>query len=76
MIHPSIEAGMTNAMVRSLARALDLGDVAELPTQPCLSSRVETGIRIDPGDLAFVESVEARLTEMTPKGATLRCRAW
>jgi len=74
VVHPFIEAGMTKAMVRSLARALGLGDIAELPAQPCLSSRVETGIRIDPDDLAFVERVEARLAEMTPKGATLRCR--
>ena len=74
VVHPFIEAGMTKAMVRSLARALGLGDIAELPAQPCLSSRVETGIRIDPDDLAFVERVEARLAEITPLGTALRCR--
>ena len=34
--------------VRALARHLGLGEVAELPASPCLSSRVETGIAIDP----------------------------
>mgnify|MGYP002651610194 CR=1 FL=1 len=46
--HPYVEAGLDKATVRSLARALGLGSVAELPAAPCLSSRVETGIAIEP----------------------------
>lgn len=73
VVHPLVEARVTKAQVRALARALDLGDIAELPAQPCLSSRVETGIAIDADDLAFVGRVEARLTALIP-GGTVRCR--
>jgi uncharacterized protein len=72
--HPYVEAQMTKADVRALTRTLGLGGIAELPAQPCLASRVETGIAIDAGDLAFVEAVESRLEALAPKGATLRCR--
>ena len=71
--HPFIEAGFNKAAVRDLARQLDLGEVAELPASPCLSSRVETGIRIEPALLAFVHSVENLLRrELVPR--TVRCR--
>jgi uncharacterized protein len=74
VVHPLIEAGMTKAAVRSLARELGLAAVAELPAQPCLASRVETGIAIDADDLAFVEQVETRLAAFAPAISTLRCR--
>ena len=74
VVHPFVEAEMTKAEVRALARRLGLADIAELPAQPCLASRVETGIAIDAGDLAFVESTERRLAAVATKGATLRCR--
>jgi len=74
VVHPFIEAQMTKSDIRGLARSLGLTDIAELPAQPCLASRVETGIAIDADDLAFVEKVEARLAALAPKGATLRCR--
>lgn len=45
----------------------------DLPAQPCLASRIETGLRIDPGDLAFVSSVETALAGIAP-GENLRCR--
>lgn len=70
--HPFVEAGVGKAGVRSLARALGLNHLAELPAQPCLSSRVETGIPIEPADLAFVERVEAALRPLV--GGELRCR--
>jgi uncharacterized protein len=74
VVHPFVEARMTKPDVRALARSLGLADIAELPAQPCLASRVETGIAIDADDLAFVETVETRLAALAPKGATLRCR--
>lgn len=74
VVHPFVEAGMTKAAVRELARHLGLGDIAELPAQPCLASRVETGIAIDADDLALVELVETELAALAPRGATLRCR--
>lgn len=74
VVHPLIEARMTKSDVRALARSLGLGGIAELPAQPCLSSRVETGIAIDAGDLAFIEKAERLLADEAPQGATLRCR--
>jgi uncharacterized protein len=74
VVHPYIEATMDKAAVRVLARQLGLHEVAELPAQPCLASRVETGIAIDPTDLAFVDLVETRLTPLVSAGAALRCR--
>ena len=72
--HPFVEAGMTKAAVRALARDFGLGDIAELPAQPCLSSRVETGIAISAADLAFVALMERTLAPLLPAGADLRCR--
>ncbi len=74
VVHPYIEAGMDKAAVRALARALGADDVAELPAQPCLASRVETGIAIDASDLAFVDRVETALAHALPVAATVRCR--
>lgn len=71
--HPYVESEIDKAGVRELARQLGLDDVAELPAAPCLSSRVETGIRIDPDVLLAVDAVERRLRKaLTPN--TVRCR--
>ncbi|MDQ0391512.1 adenine nucleotide alpha hydrolase [Labrys monachus] len=71
--HPFVEADMRKADVRAAARRLGLGAVAELPASPCLSSRVETGIPIDPATLVFAHEVEQFVTaEIAP--ATVRCR--
>ena len=74
VVHPYVEAGMTKDDVRKLARAIGLDAISELAAQPCLASRVETGIAIDAGDLAFVESTERSLSELAGPQATLRCR--
>jgi len=71
--HPFVEAGLRKSDVRQLARHLGLGDIAELPASPCLSSRVETGIAIDPAVLALIHSTERLVSEvLSPK--TVRCR--
>ena len=71
--HPYVEAGIDKPAVRGLARALGLDDLAELPAAPCLSSRIETGIAIDPRVLPVVNEVEQWLgAEIAP--ATVRCR--
>lgn len=62
--HPFVEAGLNKAAVRALARALGLVEVADLPAAPCLSSRVETGLRIEADHLAFIHAVETRVAEM------------
>ena len=71
--HPYVEAGIDKAGVRVLARHLDLGEIAELPASPCLSSRIETGIAIDPDELALVHEVE-RLIGARLGAPTVRCR--
>ncbi|HLN07926.1 MAG TPA: adenine nucleotide alpha hydrolase [Xanthobacteraceae bacterium] len=74
VVHPYVEAGIDKAAIRALARGLSLFDLAELPAQPCLASRIETGIAVDADDLAFVDQVERRLSAQVPVGATVRCR--
>jgi pyridinium-3,5-biscarboxylic acid mononucleotide sulfurtransferase len=71
--HPYVEAGIDKAGVRAIARLLGLGEVAELPASPCLSSRVETGIAIDPAELALIHAVET-LVGRELAAATVRCR--
>jgi uncharacterized protein len=71
--HPFVEAGIDKAMVRALAAELGLGDVADLPSAPCLSSRVETGIAIEAPVLRMIEEAEILLREtLAPR--TVRCR--
>jgi uncharacterized protein len=71
--HPYLEAGIGKAGVRAIARELGLGDLAELPASPCLSSRIETAIVIDPEVLTAVHAVELFVgTRLSPK--TVRCR--
>ena len=71
--HPFVEAHIDKQSVRAISRYLGLGDVAELPASPCLSSRIETGIAIDPVMLACVHESEGLVgRELAPK--TVRCR--
>jgi uncharacterized protein len=71
--HPFVEAGIDKDSIRGLARALGLGELSELPAAPCLSSRIETGIRIEPDVLALVHRVERLLSrELEPQA--VRCR--
>ena len=74
VVHPYVEAGATKRDIYELAQALGLHDLATLPAQPCLASRVETGIAIDPSDLAFVDAVEAKLASKLGGASTVRCR--
>ncbi|WP_246689852.1 adenine nucleotide alpha hydrolase [Methylobacterium sp. WL116] len=73
--HPYVEAGLDKAAVRRLSRDLGLGAVAELPSAPCLSSRVETGIRIEPEVLAFIHAVERRAVGRLQGGVLVRVEA-
>ncbi len=74
VVHPLIEAKIDKAAVRAIARAHDLLDLAVLPSQPCLSSRIETGIAIDADDLAFVHKLETDTRGLVGAGASVRCR--
>ena len=72
--HPFVEADMDKAAVRSLARALGLTAVAELPASPCLASRIETGIAVAPQLLGFVHAVESLVRAKIGDGLPVRCR--
>lgn len=71
--HPFVEAAVDKASVRAIARHLALDDVADLPSAPCLSSRIETGIAIDPAMLACVHAAE-QLVAAALSPLTVRCR--
>lgn len=70
---PYVEAGIGKAEIRAIARAEGLPAVAALPAQPCLASRVETGIAIRADDLGFVHRVEQALAARFGPGDH-RCR--
>jgi uncharacterized protein len=71
--HPYVEAGIGKHEVRRLAAALGLDGIAELPASPCLSSRIETGLRIEAPLLSVVHDAEQLVTaELAPR--TVRCR--
>jgi len=73
VIHPYVEAGMNKDAVRALAQELALHDLAALPASPCLSSRVETGLAINPRLLDAIYRAERLVQrELTPE--TARCR--
>ena len=71
--HPYVECGIGKSAVRAIAAGLGLDDLAELPAAPCLSSRVETGIPIDPEVLKAIDACE-RLVRGVTGAATVRCR--
>ncbi len=56
--HPFVEAGISKATLRGIASRLGLGALSELPSAPCLSSRIETGLFIEPRTLALVHEAE------------------
>ena len=74
VLHPFVDAAMDKAAIYGLAQSLGLDDLAWLPAQPCLASRVETGIAIEPCDLMFIDAVESRLRYLVNGPADLRCR--
>jgi pyridinium-3,5-biscarboxylic acid mononucleotide sulfurtransferase len=74
VVHPYVEAGFAKADIYDLARAHGLDDLAALPAQPCLSSRIETGIGVDREALHFIERAEAELAARLPGRRAIRCR--
>jgi uncharacterized protein len=74
VVHPYVEAGFDKRDIYALAGRLALDDLAELPAQPCLASRIETGIAVDAATLRFIEAAEKGLTEQLPGASSIRCR--
>ncbi len=74
--HPFVEAKMGKENVRQLARQLGLGEIAELPSSPCLASRVETGIHIQGKLLGLINETELLVGGLIkPKNVRCRVRA-
>ncbi|WP_159566597.1 adenine nucleotide alpha hydrolase [Budvicia diplopodorum] len=71
--HPYIECQIDKNTIREMAALLGLTDLQDLPASPCLASRVETGIRILPGQLDLIDRVE-RLVRSQIVGETIRFR--
>jgi uncharacterized protein len=59
--HPYVDAGISKAELRGIARYIGLDDIHDLPAAPCLSSRVTTGIAIDATLLPVINTVEQQL---------------
>lgn len=71
--HPYVEARIGKQSLRAIARSLGLDEVAELPASPCLSSRIETAIVIEPDVLELVHAIET-FVRRSIGAATVRCR--
>ncbi len=66
--HPFVECGIDKAGIRALATEMKLDDLAELPAQPCLASRVETGLVIQADALALIDELEQRVAQAIGPG--------
>lgn len=74
--HPYVECGIDKEAIRRICAMLGYQELAQLPASPCLSSRVQTGIRIDAEVLGFVDRIETALREaMRPQAIRCRIRA-
>ena len=58
--HPLLEAGVSKAEVRTLARFLGLPS-ADKPASPCLASRLPYGTEVTPSALARIDAAERAL---------------
>ncbi len=71
--HPFVECNVNKDSIRHICRELGHPAIADLPASPCLSSRVETGLRIEPRTLGFIDRVE-RILLADLKPSVVRCR--
>ena len=73
MRHPFVEANIGKRDIRLIAQDLGLDDIKQLPSAPCLSSRIETGLHVTNEKLMLIDSVERLLKEEFGLGI-IRCR--
>ncbi|MBU3002369.1 hypothetical protein [Paraglaciecola arctica] len=72
--HPYVEVGIDKAAIYSIAEHFGLAELHALPAQPCLASRVETGIKINADDLGFINKIEEKTRLLIPLQKNIRCR--
>lgn len=70
---PFVQLGVDKQTIRRIAEQEGLPQVAALPAQPCLASRIETGIAVSVADMVFVHKMERLLTARLGPGDH-RCR--
>lgn len=58
VLQPYVELSINKATIRKLAEHLQLNDLKDIPASPCLASRIETGISIEPTYLEVVDKIE------------------
>ena len=71
--HPYVEARIGKRALRTIARDLGLTGIADLPASPCLASRIETAIVIEPDVLELVDLIETSVKRAID-ARTVRCR--
>ena len=74
VVHPFVDAKIDKATIRQIARMYQLDHYADLPAQPCLASRIETGVPIRANDLLFVDDFESALRQTLGEQSTIRVR--
>jgi len=74
VIHPFVEAGVGKGTIYKLARMLGFHELGRLPAQPCLASRIETGIVVSGSDLGFIDEVESEMGRQLGIDEIVRCR--
>ena len=72
--HPYVQVGIDKATIYAIAKHYGLTQLHVLPAQPCLASRVETGIKINPDDLGFINKIEEKTRQLLPDLKNIRCR--
>lgn len=71
--HPFVEADISKRIIRELAPIYGIAQYADLPAAPCLASRVETGISIEPDELKSINAIELFISQKY-FCKTVRCR--
>ena len=63
VLSPLKDAGLTKSEIRALSRVLQL-PTADVPAQPCLSSRIPHGTPVTPAALDMIERAEAAVRSL------------
>ncbi len=74
VLHPYVEVGINKEEIYAIAEFYDLTQLHALSAQPCLASRVETGIKINADDMKFIDYIEEKVRHFLPSYRNIRCR--
>ena len=71
--HPFVESSIDKQTIRNIAAHLGLEQLSVKPASPCLASRVETGVRIEPLQLSLIYDIENEVRKQV-SAENIRCR--